>query len=311
MVNMAQGLKGRTVYSGGSFAPTRGPVSGQGVQGYLRREVTKGNRGLYGGVSQFGRDGLSDTRSGVAQRAMQRRGGQQQTPPTHYTPEGGYGNNPPRAQQQPGQQQQSQPAGQPVSQPPPPGTPAVTVNANGILELPYSPAWGNEVLGGFQDTNTALADLQAQQQAQAAAYAMSKKQARDQYGNIQRDTLNDNASRGVAFSSGYGVAVGKDANDFNNYNNNLDVENSQLNAGFDFNRTSILNAFKDQLRQASLDYANSLTQDAGTLGYGQDTGPVSGPASGSNHAGNRPRPPTSQGGWGGVWKPPKKPGGRR
>ena len=66
MVSQPQASRGRTVYSGGSFAPTKGPVSAQGAQGYIQRSIRQGNAGLWGGSSKWGRDGKSDTRSGVA-----------------------------------------------------------------------------------------------------------------------------------------------------------------------------------------------------------------------------------------------------
>ena len=56
---------GKKVYAQGSFAPTRGTVD---PQGYIQRELAKQQS-----VSSIGRyDGQSDTRSGLAQAALQR-----------------------------------------------------------------------------------------------------------------------------------------------------------------------------------------------------------------------------------------------
>lgn len=263
---------GRTVYGSGSYAPTRGQVSAQGMQGYLRRETRRNNQGIYGGVSRFGGDGQSDTRSGMARQALARQqqnkwGGIEGRPGFNPNVKGGRGGKGGGSGPRPvanggGANGTNAPVGAPVS------TPSVVVNDDGTLELPYSPAWNEEILGGLQDTNSALLALQQQQQQQALQYASDKKGASDEYVTTKRDTLNDNASRGVAFSSGYGVAVGQDANNYNNLVNSLDLANSQANAGYDFDRTAIINAFKDQLRQGSLSYADSLVEGAGSLGYG-------------------------------------------
>lgn len=280
MPGFMQNLQGRRVYGSGSYAPTRGQVSAQGMQGYLRRELRGNNQGMYGGVSRFGRDGRSDTRSGAAKSALMRQGqfGNKWSGKEGVTGPGGINwknrGRKPNAQARQAQQIQASlsegpPVGSASAAPSPSATPSVTVNDAGILELPYSPAWGQDVMGGLEDTNAALLALQQQQQQQALQYEADKRQAGIDYTNIQRDTLNDNAARGVAFSSGYGVAVGRDANDYNNLTNALALANSQANAGFDFERTAIINAFKEQLRQGSLDYADSLVEGAGTFGYGQ------------------------------------------
>ena len=306
MTGFGQSLQGRRVYGSGSYAPTRGQVSAQGMQGYLRREMSGNNQGMYGGVSRFGRDGMSDTRSGAAKAALNRQmggnkwagieghtgsgygGWQNGARPPVNGGNGGNGGNP------------KSPAG---SQPPPVGNPntapTVTVNDAGILELPYSPAWNQQILGGLEDTNSALLALQQQQQQQALQYAADKRQADIDYTNTQRSTLNDNSGRGVAFSSGYGVAVGKDANDHNNLVNILDLSNAQANSGYDFDRTAIINAFKDQLRQGSLEYADSLVEGAGTLGYGDPGKPLhQSPTRKKKKMKSGPRVPNNwQGGW--------------
>lgn len=287
MTGLTASLQGRNVYGSGSYAPTRGQVSAQGMQGYLRREMRGNNQGMFGGVSRFGRDGRSDTRSGMAAQALAR---QQRNRPGNQKGLGGVnwrdrgrtafqGQNRGNSPASPGGNAQGAAVGAPASSAPP----TVTVNDAGILELPYSPAWNQEILGGLQDTNSALLALQQQQQQQALQYASDKRMAGIGYDETQRQTLNDSSGRGTAFSSGYGVAVGRNANDYNNLLNSLDLDNSQANAGYDFDRTAIINAFKDQLRQGSLAYADSLVEGAGTLGYGsrgpgyQQTGTGRGP----------------------------------
>ena len=288
--------QGRTVYGSGSYAPTRGPVSPAGAQGYLKREMRKGgNVGLFGGVSRLGRDGQSDTRSGMAAAAMQRQD-------RWAGKEGGPGFNPNSTHKggktgiTPAQTRPHTIAPPITPQQTQPVTPTVTVNAAGTLELPYNQQYSEDVLAGLADTNQALLALQQQQQQQALAYAEQQRQEGINYTNQQRGTLNDNAARGVAFSSGYGVAVGNDANNHNNMLNQLAQDNANKNAEFEFNRTTIMNAFKDSLRQAAQQYGNELNDDAGSLGYGSVN-------SGQGQAvGPRTNP------WAGVgtqWHPPK------
>lgn len=314
MPSMQQNLQGRTVYKGGSYGPTRGQVSAQGAMGYLRRETRKpANQGLYGGVSRRGRDGQSDTRSGAAARMLGSRGkwmGQEGGPgyggPNNGRP--GTGIQAPSTQQQQKPEGTAPPAAGTPAAPPAASTPTMTVNAAGTLELPYSPAWNSEVLTGLEDTNATLADIQRQRQQQALLYADQQRQANEGYEVQKRDTLNDNSARGVAFSSGYGVGVGRDANNFNNILGALATDNTNANADFDFQATSATNAFKAMLARASDDYANALADDAGTLGYGEPE--IGGPGSGGLGGGSQGRRnggyrvPDYNGGWA-NYKPPK------
>lgn len=60
---------GKTVYGNGSYAPNRGTNN---PAGYIKREVNK--TGPLGGVSNFGSTGRSETRSGLARKALERQG---------------------------------------------------------------------------------------------------------------------------------------------------------------------------------------------------------------------------------------------
>lgn len=96
----------RPIYRNSSFAPTRGTNN---PQGYIMRELAKrakigmltrpnqtgakpatpGKTGPYGGVSKFGSTGRSETRSGLAKRAMSQNQGVQA--PNRPRPVGGSG----------------------------------------------------------------------------------------------------------------------------------------------------------------------------------------------------------------------------
>lgn len=282
MVSMPQASRGRTVYSGGSFAPTRGPVSGQGAQGYLKRESRKNNMGIWGGSSRFGKDGKSDTRSGVAQRAMQRRGGiggwaggmmnnaiGKGSGGFGANQQGGGGSN--SGGGNPQQQGGNEPAavGAPVGQAPPSvATPTVVVGDAGKLELPYDPSYGQDVYDALKSTNDEIAGVGMQEQAQAGLYAQQQHMQGQQYDSQKVRTLNKGGASGNLFSSGQGMAIASDENMNQNALNALATDNNAVMTGLGTQRSSIQNAFRQFLSNRTLNYADDLSEDAGELGYG-------------------------------------------
>lgn len=326
--------RGRPVYPGGSFAPNRGQVSAQGAQGYLQRELKKGP---YGGVSQVGSDGRSDTRSGVAASALQRRrpGGKPQGP-------GGrpQGSNPPASTvsgvmphpstQQPlpsnnnGGSQQPQ-----VPQAPQP--PQVVITPTGQLELPTTGQFSQDVLAALDQYNSDLIGLNMDEQSEGMEYTKNRRDTDIKYDDTKRSTLSNNASRGTAFSSGYGVAVSRNARDYQNMINDQDTKHNLFNQMSSLKRSSILTAFQRMLAQSAMNNANDLSGDAGNLGLGEPETPplptlppLGGNPGGGPHTGG-PRPPIRNGGGrggsgqgngprgGGKKHPPKPPknGGKK
>lgn len=267
-----QYLTGRPVYGGGSYAPTRGQVSAQGARGYMQRQLRQkapGNRNTFGGVSRVGGDGQSDTRSGVARNALQRKldvtkkttnGNTTTVTKQQFQNEG---RQPVKTLNQP--KPPLGPNGQPVETPPLP-----TINANGTLDLPYNQQFGMDVLNATQDMNTQLLELQRQQQQNALQFTQGMRQTEQDYGNMQRDTLNDNAARGTAFSSGYGLSVGQNAAAYNQQKNDFEMQNAGVNQDIQNQRLGIQTAFQDMLRQAALARADETSVDAGNLGYGNN-----------------------------------------
>ncbi len=152
-----------------------------------------------------------------------------------------------------------------------PPVPVVKINENGQLDLPYGSAFGNSMLDYQTQMNSQLQDLQQSQQAQASDYAQKKRDLGQQYTEQQRGTLNQNASRGTAFSSAYGTQVADNATQYNNANNDLNTADAQAQAGYSSARTGIETAFNNYLRQAVLDRGVELAGQAGKLGYGQAT----------------------------------------
>lgn len=79
MANIRKALVGNRVYGGVRNSPNKGQVSAKGAQGYLKRELAKRRPGPMGPVQvknsivrPKGRDGKSDSRSGVAAHALRR-----------------------------------------------------------------------------------------------------------------------------------------------------------------------------------------------------------------------------------------------
>lgn len=77
MANIRKALVGNRVYGGVRTSPNKGQVSAKGAQGYLKRELAKRRTGPVGPVKisrpivrPKGRDGKSDSRSGVAATAL-------------------------------------------------------------------------------------------------------------------------------------------------------------------------------------------------------------------------------------------------
>lgn len=81
---------GKTVFGNGSYAPNRGTNN---PAGYIKREINKqgqegiNKQGPFGGVSNFGSTGRSETRSGLARRALERQGSKE---PSSSSPSNGF-----------------------------------------------------------------------------------------------------------------------------------------------------------------------------------------------------------------------------
>ncbi len=317
MAGFHQFSAGRKVYDNGSYAPTRGPVSAQGAQGYLKRELknrNQGNQGTYGGVSKVGSDGQSDTRSGVAAQALQRStktaagpwkpgtGGAQKSGgvgaspfnpgPKNPKPPGTGGVRPPTGGTTGGGTGSSGGGTTPPDPAAPVVPPSVTINAAGQLELPYNEAWTQGLIENMGEFNQQLADMQLEGQQQQLEYSDAKRNSELQYGQIQKQTLNNNAAGGTAFSSMYGQGVVNNANAYNNQVNSLDQANASFQNNMALQRSTIESSFNDQLRKQALEYAKEVALDAGNLGY--DTPKPVKPKPGENSSSTGPNGPKNQ-----------------
>lgn len=145
----------------------------------------------------------------------------------------------------------------------------VKINSNGQLDLPYSEQFGMDMLNTQQNMNSQLLDLNAQQQNQAMEYMNAKRQAQQDYQDAGRQTLNNDAARGMAFSSGYGKHVADNARNYDQYMGSLEGQNSAFLGQVAQQRQGIETGYNDFLRRAAYQRAMELSGDAGTLGFGQ------------------------------------------
>lgn len=271
---------GKKVYARGAHRPTAGRVN---PAGYIAREAR--NRAKKRSVSRVGRDGQSDTRSGLAKAAIART--QSMTGSVPKTAPGA-----PIAMKPvstmapapvPGQVPRpgapvtetgnmSQPAGTPAV----PQVPHIQINPNGTLDLPYDIQATSDLLAQKEAANTALLDLQSAEQQQALDFTTQRRDLDIDYEGIRREALNRASGRGTAFSSGYGVDVGNNARDYNNVLNDLIAGNNAFQQDATKQRNNIVTNFNDFVRKEALDRAARLAEQAGKLGYGKNANPTTG-----------------------------------
>lgn len=267
MFSTQQAQTGNRVYGGTSQAPNRGQVSAAGAQGYIKRELR--NKKRAGVQRRIGGDGQSDNRSAVAAQALKRT---QQTKKVIFNNEG-----------------------RPITThtdtthtdntPPPPAPPPPTqvqVSADGILQLPYDQSFGTEQLAAINDANDKLLGLKVEGDQHAMQYGQGRRDIDSAYSSLKNQTLNENAASGTAFSSRYGTAVANNAGQYANQLGDLELENANFNQNRSFQTSAIQSSLNQQLAALAQQYADSLNDQAGTLGYGQNQQPIPPP----NNAGN-------------------------
>jgi hypothetical protein len=241
--------RGRPVYGSGSYAPNRGHVSPQGALGYMQREMRRPNS-PYQSISRTGRDGQSDTRSGVAANILARKGKDGKKGKKDLKHGGSEPKHP------------FQNEGRPVTgQPGQPQVPVIQINENGTLDLPFDDEWSQALIDSLQTMNTQLLDLSRESQSGALEYLKANRELDSGYESAKRSTLNQNAAAGTAFSSAYGNAVSENARDYNLVKNDLLTGNAQFMSGIDQSRLQIQNAFNEMLRRDILNRAKAESLD--------------------------------------------------
>lgn len=304
MTTFRQAQTGNRVYRGVGQSPNMGQVSAQGAQGYLKRELRNRNQG--GVVRPVGNDGKSDSRSGAAARAL--RGGQIS---------GNLGNNVgrPGANKNPGRKMQGtksplnqgQGQGQAVGTTPSPvQIPQVTVNANGTLELPYSQNMSSAAIQALNESNEELLNLQMEEQAMAQEAMQGRRDADIAFKELGKQNLSTNASGGTAFSSKYGKDVADTSTAYSNTLSDISRREADFNQNAALRRATIQRSLNEQLAAAAQENQFDLTEDAGSLGYGQYQGDTHSHDKNrnKNKNKNKPKPPPKKG----TGVAPAKPG---
>lgn len=309
--NYMKQAAGRKVYSNGSYAPNHGAVD---KSGYFRREIRNqakkkaAAKGVMSPVanhpwiSRLQNQGLD--RKQIVKKVSHGNGAaslgvdklkalgfahpyfvanmdeHNKKKPVHNGPRNNYGVDPGKTSKdygrpiaggkRPKQNQKSPDNGPGLTDQPQ----SMQVNPNGQLDLPYSPDMAWQVYSAQNDANQQLLQLQMQQQQQQLQYNQMLRDAGLQYGDLKRDTLNNAAARGLAYSSMYGKDVAENARQYNNYIGDLNSQNALFNQGIDLSRTQIQNGLSDLIRAASLQQAQNLESQAGNLGFGQSQIPV-------------------------------------
>lgn len=231
-------LVGKTIYNNGSYVPNQGTND---PTGYINRSVRQqGNQGIYGGVSTFGNDGQSDTRSGLAASALQR---------SIYAKD-------------PAPIKQRQSITTPTALPS--NLPQVTVSALGELKLPFNFKYAENTLNEKKQADAAILKLQQQRQQELREYMTNLTNAGRDYDDQRLRSLNQAASGGTAFSSAYGKRIGDDATNYNNLLSELQARESESGQQATAQRAAINDAFKSALSLYANQAGFELDQKAGT-----------------------------------------------
>lgn len=263
MVNVpARSLMGKTAYSNGSTAPNRGPVSAQGAKGYLQRELAKKRNQVQQGPyskQPVGRDGQSDRRSGVA--ANMKKNTKAGALKSGKIGGGVPGRTDPKLAAAGGSGAKAPSTYQDFYVEPP----KVVVGPTGTINIPISQQFSDDVLAALGDYNAQLLDLASQEQQYSLEYNNAMTQTNRNYGDQQRFTLNDNSSRGVAFSSGYTQAVGRDAENYQTNVNTLNQGYANFQNSIAAGRANIQDVFNRLLQSSARQNAENQLANARSL----------------------------------------------
>lgn len=278
MASLQRAQTGNRVYGGVGQSPNRGQVSARGAQGYLQREL--GNRNQGGVRNPVGRDGKSDSRSGVASRALNQgfasNGGRPQA--GGKKPGGNKAKLPGAKGTKPTVATPLEQASQQVIAPPPP--PQIKVNDQGLLELPYSQNMSSGALKAFTDGNEELVGLQAEEQAMQLEAMQGRRDANTQYGQLKTQTLAGNSTGGTAFSSMHSQQIAGNATAYSNTLGDISKKEADFNQNASARRAAIQSSLAMQLASGAQEYGDELGDEAGTLGFGTEEHPTNehGPA---------------------------------
>lgn len=246
---------GRKVYGQTAASPTRGTND---PSGYIKRELARQSQQR--GVSKIGKDGQSDTRSGLAHNAIIKNNLGNNIGRTKANPI-----KPPGAPRQDAnlpQYNASRNAAPPVGAAPAAVAPAgVPVSPTGQLQLPYDSAYFGQVLSAQQNFDAEMMNIGFEDQNQAIDFQRFMRDLDEAYGNRQRATLNDSGARGTLQSSQYATAVNNDTREYTTSKTDAETDNNNFMNQQNSRRTAAQTFFNQVVQQAAAEFAERYARD--------------------------------------------------
>ena len=133
---------------------------------------------------------------------------------------------------------------------------------------PYDPQGGVDALNAKRTLDQNLINLTGQENTLNQQYGTSRRDYEQKIPELARQLLSGYASRGMAFSSGYGSAVGEQQADIARGLSGLDQQKQQALADITSNRGLANTGYQNDLASSLVNTINRLSARAGTLGYG-------------------------------------------
>jgi hypothetical protein len=132
----------------------------------------------------------------------------------------------------------------------------------------FDPQGGVEQLGAKRNLDQSLINLTNQENLLNQQYTTSKSDYQAKVPQLARQLLSNYAGRGMAFSTGYGEAVGQQNADIARGLSNLDLQRQQQMADITSQRGIANTNYKNDLATSMVGTVNRLSARAGTLGFG-------------------------------------------
>lgn len=133
---------------------------------------------------------------------------------------------------------------------------------------PFDPQGGVEALSAKRTLDQNLINLTSQQNILEQQYGTSKRDYEAKVPELARQLLSGYSGRGMAFSSGYGNAVGEQNADIARGLSGLDLQRQQGLADITSQQGLAQTGYKNDLASSLVGTVNRLSSRAGTLGYG-------------------------------------------
>lgn len=235
----------------GSRRPTAGPVN---PSGYIQRELAR--RSNQQGVSKVGRDGQSDTRSGLAHNAIKNnlgnnigRGPAAPNPPRSPNAPKAKSNLPSFGMTRNGQQQAINPAAavRPQAAAAPPATP---VTASGQLQIPYDSEYYDQVLNAQQNFDAEMMGIGFEEQDHALALQQFIRELEEGYVDRKRGTLNNAGASGMLQSSLHSTGINEDAREYTQAKTDSEMEDVNRRNQWATRKTGAQNFFNQNVQRA-------------------------------------------------------------